>query len=370
MQTVGYVIRRLVDWFVRPRSTGIRLINAGFGLIAAFLGGGWFAGLNLAWPEFSLGVSVQAPGGAPALLVYAACTVALVLIVAGLVMEAARYVNELRAEARRKTIVIEARGLRDFAGSPLIRALSATYPRNRDEIVLDLRQRVTDGDISDPAPLLATIEQLPTSLHQRETGRDRADIIRVYGGLAPVPLTFLTGTVLDDEMDIDIYDWDRHDSRWRPLDADDDGDRLTTHGLDGVPANTSAIVLAVSVSYKADFAAIESTFPECPVVHAALRTLSSDAHWSEHKQAALGRQFLNIAKKLAESETKRIHLVLAAPNSVVFRFGRLYDRRNLPALSVYQYDRSPYPNYPWGVAMPVSGNRGSHIERPRRTERD
>jgi hypothetical protein len=52
---------------------------------------------------------------------------------------------------------------------------------------------------------------------------------------------------------------------------------------------------------------------------------------------------------------KRIHVVMAAPNSVVFNFGRRYDKRNLPELVVYQYERGQQPAYPWGVLMPVAG---------------
>ncbi|MBT1516371.1 hypothetical protein KIP88_38625 [Bradyrhizobium sp. SRL28] len=38
-----------------------------------------------------------------------------------------------------------------------------------------------------------------------------------------------------------------------------------------------------------------------------------------------------------------------------FRFGCLYDKRNLPELIVYQYQREANPPYPWGILMPVSG---------------
>lgn len=52
---------------------------------------------------------------------------------------------------------------------------------------------------------------------------------------------------------------------------------------------------------------------------------------------------------------KRVHLVLAAPNSVIFTFGRRYDKRNLPEIIVYQYQRGEPIAYPWGVSMPVAG---------------
>lgn len=367
MHTLDYSVRRLIDWFVRPRSRGILLIKSGAGIIIAFLGGGWLAGIDLSFPDFTIEATLEAPGGLPALLIYAICVVALVLIFVGCVMEIFSYTDERTTLARRKTVVIEARGLRDFAGTPLIQCLPTTYPRKREEVLLDLRQRIHDSEISEPAPLLEVVENLPRSVHQHESGRDRADIVRVYGGLAAVPLTFLTGTVLDDEISIDVYDWDRHESRWRPLDAADDGDRLTTHGLTHIPEGTFEAVLAISISYQSDRDAIATTFPDFPAIYSELGEVSSDAHWSEEKQVALGRQFLDTAKNLAERGVMKLHLILAAPNSIVFRFGRLYDKRNLPAVSVYQYERRPYPHYPWAIAMPVSGKRWGQIERPNHT---
>jgi len=35
--------------------------------------------------------------------------------------------------------------------------------------------------------------------------------------------------------------------------------------------------------------------------------------------------------------------------------GRRYDRRNLPNLFVYQYERSRSIKYPWSVRIPVIG---------------
>jgi hypothetical protein len=52
--------------------------------------------------------------------------------------------------------------------------------------------------------------------------------------------------------------------------------------------------------------------------------------------------------------TRRINVILAAPNSLVFRFGRTYDR-NHPPLVVWQYEREQAISYPWGILMPPGG---------------
>ncbi len=75
------------------------------------------------------------------------------------------------------------------------------------------------------------------------------------------------------------------------------------------------------------------------------------------KQNSLASQFLDVAKLLEASGVTTIHLLLAAQNSVAFNLGRRYDKRNLPSLIAYQYEANGERKFPWGVRMPVSGDR-------------
>ena len=100
---------------------------------------------------------------------------------------------------------------------------------------------------------------------------------------------------------------------------------------------------------------LEEGFPGLPIVRMTLDGGGLHSHWSDRKQGHLADQFLQTAFELDRRGVTRIHLVLAAPNSVVFRFGRSYDKRNLPAISVYQFEKGSHPPYPWAVAMPVRG---------------
>ena len=141
--------------------------------------------------------------------------------------------------------------------------------------------------------------------------------------------------------------------------ASDDGKRFRVGGLDNVPVGTKEVALAVSVSYGVNADDIRARLCDIPVVDLVLEDGSPNCHWSEKKQRALGKQFLEMAITLGNCGVRRIHLFLAAQNSIAFRFGRLYDKRNLPEVAVYQYKRSAVPPYPWSVLMPVCG-----IDRP------
>ena len=81
------------------------------------------------------------------------------------------------------------------------------------------------------------------------------------------------------------------------------------------------------------------------------------------KQLAWAAQFFDVARHFCGTNVRLVHLVLAAPNSVVLRFGRAYDKRNLPQIIVHQYENAQTPPYPWGVLMPVGGVTSSEIIR-------
>ena len=300
-------------------------------------------------------VGFDSVGGAPFLLVYGVAIIGFFLIGAGFVW----YRVEQKRLSRKKVIVVEVRGLRDNSGTPLVESIPSSWKGHRDQILIDIRQRIKDGEIVEPEAALADVISLTSDLRRREGGLDRRDFTFVYGGLAPVPFTFLTGVLIDDENSVRIFDWDRHTEGWRQLDGKDDGKRFKPADLSQVPDSSQEVALAVSVSYGVNANDVRAKVGRVPIVTLDLEDGSPNCHWAEEKQIALGEQFLNTVIGLGNRGVRRIHLFLAAQNSVVFRFGRLYDKRNLPEVVVYQFQRAETPPYPWGILMPVSG-----IDRP------
>ena len=354
-----HFIRSLIDWIFRRRSPALLIMRIGVACLALAFGASWVFDVSFPFQGGRIDVGVDSAGGTPIVLVWAAATIGLGLIGAGFIWEIIRYRAEQRRLTRKKILVVEARGLRDTSGAPLIESLPSRFQGQREQVLVDLRQRVKDGEIVAPEAALEDLISLPADLKRRENGYDRRDLTLFYGGLTPVPFTFLTGVLIDDEGAAFIMDWDRHAESWRELNGVDDGKRFRVHGLNNVPVGTKEVALAVSVSYGVNADDIRARLVDIPVVELVLEDGSPDCHWSEEKQRALGKQFLEMAVTLGNRHVRRIHLFLAAQNSIAFRFGRLYDKRNLPEIAVYQYKRSAVPPYPWSVLMPVCG-----IDRP------
>ncbi|MDH4108811.1 MAG: SAVED domain-containing protein [Gammaproteobacteria bacterium] len=345
-------VLKATDWWFRVKSPERLLINTGFGVIVAIFAGTPLVAvvLRMAFgavpPEYQ---SFMRTVDAIQYWILAICTLA---IVVGIGVAIKRFFRDAERESQQRVLVVEGRGLRDDDGSPLVDAISGEVPGQRIPIFLDLRRK-TDGEPVEPERALDEIAATHRSLLQYKQVHSRRDLLTVYGGLTSVPYTFLTGVLFDDEGSIRTYDWDRVQEVWRPLDGPDDQLAFDVDGLD-TARKQKEVVLALGFSYPIVNADLATTFSHS-VVRLTLQGMSSDAHWSEQKQRRLAQEFLEVVKKLSEQGIQRIHLVFAAPNSVVFNFGRRYDKRNLPEIVVYQYKKGASPAYPWGVLMPVSG---------------
>lgn len=351
--------RKLVDWFVRPKSIGVCLIRYGAVVIGVALAGGIVGTIKYGSPSIQLQANIDTTGGPATWVSIAAFVVGVIMVSAGVYL----HLQDRKQLARQRVLLLEQKGLFKI-DSPLNEAVKNILGGVVDTILVDIREGITEGRITNPDVALQKVVDGRGDLVRRLDGQNRNDIEIVYGGLMPVPFTFLTGYLLDDEGGgIKVFDWDRLGAgQWRMIRSDiDDGQRLRT--VEALSRSAEDVVLALSISYPVDEVGIATTFPGMPVMHMKMDELSSNAHWSLEKQSALAEQFLQTLKGLSSQGVKTIHLIIAAPNSVVFNLGRIYDRRLLPSAVVYQYERSDSPTYPWGVALPSHSQRQPAIVR-------
>jgi hypothetical protein len=359
--TLDFVVRSMVSWFVRARNAESWIFRGAVAVLVAIHGANWVFKYSGPIGDDTGTVELGTAGAVPDSLLWIITSVCIFLIVGSAVWAWMRYANEQKRLSRKKVFVIEGRGLRDDDGSSLSSAVLDRFVGTPIDFMLDLRQR-KDGAIVEPEELLPPIVAMKTWLHQAQKGNNRSDLTTVYGGLTAVPLTFLTGLLLDDEGDIVVMDWDRVTSRWRTLDEKDDALRFEIGDINDIGV-AKEVVLAISASYLVKSDDLATTF-SLPIVRMSLPNLQS-SHWSQAKQSALADQFLGVLKQLDARGVEHIHLVLAAQNSVVFNLARRYDKRNLPKVTVYQFERAQECRYPWGVEMPVAGASAAVLVRRR-----
>lgn len=346
---LNFFCRSLIEYVFRRRSVGASLIKVGVPLYALVLVS-LTVGLTIPTKNGPFIFSWDTSGGSAALS-WGVFIVATAIVATGLML----IVRDVRRENREKVIVIEARGLRDWQGEPLEKAVPISLKGRRDPMVVDVRQGVIDGQIVSPERALQKLSGLPDDIARQTNGRDRADISFVLGGLAPVPFLFLLGVIVDDEHSMMIMDWDRDKRIWRPLDEEDDDQQFDIVGLNALVSGPTRVALCVSASYDVLDVDVRLVEPSAPIVRMDLQGRSTASHWSEEKQQRLARQFLDTVMALARLGVTDIALFLAAPASLSLRLGAVYDKRNLPKLTVNQFELADPKKFPWAVRMPVAG---------------
>lgn len=354
--TIDWSIREFIKFLFRPRGFEGKIAAACVPILVALLGWDWIVKANIR-DEYS--VEVGSTNAIPGWVQWPLVALFVTIFVFCVWIGWKRFSRENELRDSKKVIVLEGRGLRDDDGSPLTAAVPPNIIGHRIGILLDLRQR-KDGVVVDPGELLNEVDAARRAVQQHSKHGDAQDVTLVYGGLTPVPLTFLTGVIFDDEGRIVVMDWDRTREAWRSLDSRDDGQRFRMDGFEDI-GNAADVVLAVSASYQVRPDNIATTF-DLPVVRLSLPDLNS-SHWSQAKQNSLAEQFYEAAKLLEAKGVTTVHLLLATQNSVAFSLGRRYDKKNLPSIIVYQYEPSSEKKYPWGVRMPVHGETAPSISR-------
>lgn len=354
--TLDWALREFVRFLVRPRGFEGRIAQGCVPILVALLGWDWF--VKFAAPDghsLELGSANTIPEWIQLPLIVLFSTI----FTFCMLISWRRLVRDNELRNRKKVIVIEGRGLREDDGFPLTEAVPADIVGNRIGVLLDLRQR-RDGIVVDPKELLPDVDSVRRQVQQYAKTSDRRDVTVVYGGLTPVPFTFLSGVIFDDEGQIIVMDWDRNREAWRSLEGPDDEQRFEVEGLAEID-NAKDVLLAVSASYQVRSENIATTFAY-PIVRMTMPDLAS-SHWSQVKQSALATQFFEVLKILEAKGVMTVHLLLAAQNSVVFNLARRYDKRNLPDVIVYQYEGGGKKKFPWGIRMPVHGRRVPTIVR-------
>lgn len=351
---------RLIEWWTRRPIVGLRLVWAGAAIIVATLGVDILGELDYQDGTRRFSLKLSTSGGLPQQAMWFAYGVGVLILLSGLVITIYHTFSEARHNARKRAYIVEIRGLHASPDTPAKDADLKGLPTFRESVRLDFRPK-SEAELVDPVLALQKVSGMKAHLQTFADGRDPSDVAVAVGGLAAVPALFLAGLLLDDESAITIFDWDRETKRWRLFDGPDDGRRLLPWDFGTLPSGTSEVVLLASLSYSVNDAAVQAAFPSTPLVHVRANGGAPDKFWSLAKQQAVAAQFRQVIQELMQKGVGRIHLVLAAPAGLSIRLGMTYDRRLMPELLVYQYERSATPAYPWAFLMPTHGKHQAEL---------
>ena len=346
---------KAIDFLFRRRTAARIFTSMGIAVLTLVLAGSWAGKFTYRDESRSLEVSASTSDGFPAWVAWVLLAFGVFCLLTGFFIAGLDWWQEKRRELRSRVLVVELRGLHATPDTPLDKA-DLELPGSRELLLHDFRP-ASEQELVNPDAALRRLSGLKDTLKNYSDGHNRADIKVAVGGLAPVPALVLAGSLLDDESEVTVFDWDRSIKVWRRTDQADDGVRLLPLALSQLDSDAREVVLAVSASYAVQSADLDAKFGSIP--RATLATpspVAADRFWSAEKQQAYVVAIRDAMQQLTDLGIKRIHLVLAAPASLSIRVGMAYERRLFAEVVVYQYERSVSPAYPWGFLLPSSGN--------------
>lgn len=352
---LSHLFRRVVDFALRRRTIAGVLVTAGSAILAAALGGFPDGEVVYEDPQRSFTLALRSVNFLPAWSTILVPCLGAMLVLLGLYIGVSDYLHTRRLESRRKSIIVELRGLHSSPDTPA-EASDLALPRGAvDRQAVDFRPS-REGVLVDPVLALEKLAGMKRAVESACGGRAPDDVTLAVGGLGAVPCLFLAGMLLDNETSVIVFDWDRNLKKWRLTEGQDDGKRLLPFDVTAIETGTPEVVLAVSLSYSVDEDALQRRFGGAiPIVHLRAEETLADRYWSIAKQHACVVAFTDAVQRLMDAGVRRIHLVLVSPASLAIRLGMAYDRRLMPELVVHQYERTSQQGYPWGLRMPTHG---------------
>lgn len=337
-------------------SSATLYVSVGMFLMSSALSMGLFIDIDLAYGPLGGGFNIADRQTWPVGIQYGLLILGLISIGYGLIVVHPKHLKRVEeATQRQRVVVVDHRGLTFAVNKTVFESVPPEFLGRREEMPIDQTPYVSrNSRVDDPEKSLEEVLHIRRDIDGRVKAVDKKDVTVIYGGLASVPFTFLTGYLIDDDNDVEVMDWDRFKGKWRHIKPiGREAQEATISGLEEA-RSAEEVVVALSISYKADMSALAKAFPDLPLVHMDSWDYQPNNHWDQEQQHRWTEQFVTLIRALGGA--KKIHLIIAAQNSVVFTLGRSYDRRNCPPLYVYQYERDEDPAYPWAVEMPRVGN--------------
>src|SRR5690606_14514145 len=205
----NYAQKRFIDWLFKKRSVGLSFVKLGAPLMILSVIGGVVAQLKYQSEGTVFTFDFDSTNSSAAFISTMMFFLGALITAYGVFRAWQEYQEERRRWEKRLVLVIEQRGLRDTTDTPLVDFIPDSLEGRRDQLIIDIRENIKDGYITSPEAALEKVRHIKRDIQSRIGRLDIQDVNICYGGLFPVPFSFLTGFTLDDNNKIFVFDWHR-----------------------------------------------------------------------------------------------------------------------------------------------------------------
>lgn len=359
IDTIGDIIRLYIKTKY-VRSPGSRVITAGLTILLILFGANVVGAFGINVPGLVIVGSISTPE-TPTSWGWVLLGLAVVLILGGATWlfrtEALQRKSEAEENDRKVVLIVQVDAYNEVIPPPLSTAVPADIKGRRIPVLIQKRDALVAGNsLQESADEVMLIKR---QLLQNAGGRDLNDISVCAGGLAPVPLLFLLGNVLEDDRPIYWADWERNEKRWA---WSREGVSVKPWGLPKLSSMfSSEVVLKSGVTYPIADEDVARVFPNLHVVKWEPADRLFQTIIDEHSCRAICDEFKALMHLLLAHGVKRVHFLLACSSALTMRLGSVLDPRNMPEVIVYQYERNSALVYTWGIGVRAHEGRKTPI---------
>ena len=205
-----------------------------------------------------------------------------------------------------------------------------------------------DGIVTDQEGMLRKTQSIKESI-ENNTCKTNPEYLKLYyAGLVQVPFAFLAGTIFDNTQAVEIYDWDRSKEKWYRI-KKSSKPKIKIDIEHPESTVKKQIAIEIAISYDIDRKNTLETVGDIPIVKIQAQTLAIDNASDIESQKYIAAEFHKILDKY--SNIDKIHIFVAAQNSMVFNLGRQVSKRVHPKILVWQYERNGDLQNPWAVSI-------------------
>lgn len=254
--------------------------------------------------------------------------------------------QNIKKQSRKRAFIFQLMGLNDSnvaAISEFTNVNSQISPQ-----IIDVREDLRGGFRIDDA--IKKIDNVSKILQANIGQLDPADYSIYAGGLAPVPLLFQFGNILEDEGVVHWMDWDRGQRKWINIKNGTHLSKWKTPMLGDINGSNE-IVLIIDVSYQVEESIVNKAFPDVPIIRWGPQNKLLGVIADEQSGDEICNEFRKLLVDLSDAGVNDVRLIIAASSSLVMKLGSTYDPRNMVPVTVYQYEKELENPYPWGVRV-------------------
>ncbi len=258
-------------------------------------------------------------------------------------------VSEVIKDLKKRAIIFQHLGIDEIKTFDIATARPVWDRLFRPEVHnIDCYRYYRNGIVVNPDEALRRTLSIGTTL-ENLSQVEPANLKFYYGGMIQVPFAFVAGTLLSNTMSVEVYDWNRNKQKAYPTSEQSIDKPLEIEASETDISSSNEVAIELEISYPVDRANTIQAAGKIPVIKISANPMGIDNASSLEQQVIICEVFHRLLDKYQGLE--RIHIFIAAQNSLVFQLGRQISKRVHPEIVVWQYERQNERKNPWGIKI-------------------